>query len=104
MWFSVCKKNELKSGDFKSVSLLGKKIGVFNRDGEIYAISVKCRHQGADLTKGKRNGDLFICPRHFWNFDLYTGKCTKPTGILPLPKYALRVVDGMIEVNPSEII
>jgi nitrite reductase/ring-hydroxylating ferredoxin subunit len=72
----------LRAADFppplgsKTVSLLGRKIGLFrNEDGGFSVMEVACRHQNADLTQGKRDGSLVVCPRHGWRYDLATGEC-----------------------------
>ncbi len=98
-FLKVCDRRDLPEGAHKSLSFLGKKIGVFNREGEIYAISVSCRHQGADLTKGARRGDILVCPRHHWEFNIYTGECLT-TETLPLRKFPLKIEDGVIYVDP----
>jgi len=97
-WYPVCSSTEIAEGGFRTVTLLGKRIAVFLRRGEFYAISAMCRHQGADLTRGVRNGDVFTCPRHHWRHDLYTGECLSEPG-LTLPRYALRIREGRIEVE-----
>ena len=99
-FFNVCTKQELPPGSFKTVTLLGKKVAVFNRDGEYYAISAACGHQGADLTRGIRTGDVFTCPRHGWQYNLYTGECLS-NGSFSLPRYPLEEVDGTLRVNPT---
>ncbi|MBU1238607.1 Rieske (2Fe-2S) protein [Myxococcota bacterium] len=97
-WFSVCDVKEIPEGSFKTFTLLGKKVAVFLRKGELYAISVMCRHQGADLSRGARQGDIFTCPRHHWQYNLYTGECLSNAS-LSLPKYPVRVKDARIEVE-----
>jgi nitrite reductase/ring-hydroxylating ferredoxin subunit len=73
--------SELGERGFKTVSLLGKKVGLFrDPDGAVRAIEVTCKHQGADLTKGEIDGDLVTCPRHGWRYDLRNGECVSPGG------------------------
>jgi nitrite reductase/ring-hydroxylating ferredoxin subunit len=47
---------------------------VADRDGELRAVSSRCRHQLADLSKGSldKNGCL-VCPWHGSRYDLDTG-------------------------------
>ncbi len=98
-FLKVCKRSDIPKGAHKGVSLLGKKIGIFNRDGEFYAISVSCRHQGADLTKGVRRGDILVCPRHHWEFNIYTGECLTEAA-LPLQRFPLKIEEGIVYVDP----
>ncbi|WNV76094.1 Rieske (2Fe-2S) protein [Geodermatophilus sp. DSM 44513] len=69
------------------------KWAVGNRDGEYFAVSRRCRHQLADMSKGSidRNGCL-VCPWHGARYDVRTGEMVEgPRGILgyhgPTPGY-----------------
>lgn len=68
----------------------GRRIVVFNLDGEFYALSDRCPHQGGSLCAGtqsghvsspepgvytyERRGEMIRCPWHYWEFDIRTGK------------------------------
>ena len=57
---------------------------VANRDGDLRAVSSRCRHQLADLSGGSldRNGCL-VCPWHGARYDLDTGAMVSgPKGFL----------------------
>ena len=57
---------------------------VANRGGDVRAVSARCRHQLADLSKGSldENGCL-VCPWHGSRYDLDTGEMTRgPRGFL----------------------
>ncbi len=67
---------------------------VANRKGEFKAVSSRCRHQLADLSKGAvdREGCL-VCPWHGSRYDLDTGEMVSgPQGLLtyvgPTPGYS----------------
>jgi nitrite reductase/ring-hydroxylating ferredoxin subunit len=69
-------------------------IGVFNVEGEFYALRNQCPHMGAPLCKGRivgtsqaivndtgtpdlewvRDGEIIACPWHHWEFDIKTGR------------------------------
>ena len=53
-------------------------------DGEVRAVSSRCRHQLADLSKGTLDKDgCLVCPWHGSKYDLDTGAMTEgPKGIL----------------------
>jgi nitrite reductase/ring-hydroxylating ferredoxin subunit len=87
--FEVCPASELQPGE-RRIEMLGKfSVGVFNVDGEYYAIKNDCPHQRAPLCKGKltgtttsdqpgeynweRDGQIITCPWHGWEFDVTTG-------------------------------
>jgi nitrite reductase/ring-hydroxylating ferredoxin subunit len=69
-------------------------IGVFNVDGEFYALKNTCPHMGGPLCQGRvrgtteacetdddrpglqwvREGEILACPWHHWEFEIKTGK------------------------------
>ena len=57
---------------------------VANRGGEVKAVSSRCRHQLADLSKGTLDKDgCLVCPWHASRYDLDSGKMVSgPRGIL----------------------
>lgn len=57
---------------------------VANRGGEVKAVSSRCRHQLADLSKGTLDKDgCLVCPWHASKYDLDSGKMVEgPKGIL----------------------
>lgn len=80
---------DLPPGTRRIVTVDGRSIGVFNVNGELYAIRNVCPHKGAPLCRGRlrphivgdqpgdfvfeRDGELIKCPWHQWEFDLHTG-------------------------------
>jgi nitrite reductase/ring-hydroxylating ferredoxin subunit len=72
---------------------------VGNRDGELFAVSRRCRHQLADLSEGTIDADgCLVCPWHQSRYDVTTGKMVDgPKGFLgyhgPTPGYT-QVVRG----------
>lgn len=86
----LCSAAELPPGSRTIVELDRREIGVFNVDGELYAIDNVCPHQLAPLCKGQltgevtapavgeyeltRQGKILRCPWHGWKFDIETGE------------------------------
>ena len=67
-----------------SVTRVGEWTVARRRDGSVRAVSSRCRHQLADLSKGSvdRNGCL-VCPWHGSRYDLDTGAMVEgPKGFL----------------------
>lgn len=95
----VATLEEFEDLTHKVVRLLGRPVGIIKReDGTFFAIEASCKHQGADLLADYRGGRTAVCPRHKWEYDLETGKCTNHDSI-PLKKYRLRIEGGDILVS-----
>ena len=71
-------------GEAKSFKIKDKEILIANVDGEFFAIDNRCSHMGADLSKGKLDGDIVTCPRHGSRFNVKTGEAVKGPKILIL--------------------
>lgn len=96
--------DDFETKDMKSLSVLGKKIGVFKRaDGSFYAIETGCKHQGANLLKGRIESGVVTCPRHDWQYDLKTGECISHDSP-KLRQYVVKIEgnDIKISLTPTE--
>jgi 3-phenylpropionate/trans-cinnamate dioxygenase ferredoxin subunit len=65
--------NELKDGSKKKISIRGRDILLAKVEGKYYAVDNRCPHLGGDLSKGKLDGTIIICPKHRSEFDLKDG-------------------------------
>ncbi|QNN54084.1 Rieske (2Fe-2S) protein [Nocardioides mesophilus] len=67
---------------------------VGNRDGELFGVSRRCRHQLADLSEGSIDADgCLVCPWHQSRYDVESGEMVEgPRGFLgyhgPAPGYS----------------
>lgn len=77
-------------GERLIVEIAGRSIGVFNVNGEFFALRNRCPHQGGPLCTGPvsgfvsssgpgdyhvtRQGEILRCPWHGWEFDIRTGQ------------------------------
>ena len=91
---------------------------VGNRDGELFAVSRRCRHQLADLSEGTIDADgCLVCPWHQSRYDVTDGRMVDgPRGFLgyhgPTPGYSafvrgysrvLRLRVGRIKRNGDDV-
>ena len=83
---------EIPPGAFKTVDLGNEKIVVYNVDGQFYATTNTCSHQGGPLGDGLFDGKTVTCPWHAWQFDVCTGESLFDPG-KKLECYVVRV-DG----------
>jgi nitrite reductase/ring-hydroxylating ferredoxin subunit len=72
----VAQVEEIPRDARKRVEVDGKKISIFNIEGEYYAIFDTCPHKKtAPLIRGSLDGLGIKCPNHGYRFDLKTGDC-----------------------------
>jgi 3-phenylpropionate/trans-cinnamate dioxygenase ferredoxin subunit len=71
----VGKVGDIQPGTMKPFQAENKKILVANIAGKFYALDNRCTHAGGDLSKGKLEGQIVVCPRHGSRFDVTTGVC-----------------------------
>jgi nitrite reductase/ring-hydroxylating ferredoxin subunit len=94
--YVVARVQDIPVGARLIVDVAGRSVGIFNVDGEFYAMLNTCPHKGAELCKGDvlefvastgPGGELtldssmkfLVCPWHGWEYDLRTGESwTKP--------------------------
>jgi nitrite reductase/ring-hydroxylating ferredoxin subunit len=88
--YAVATVDEIPPGGRKIVEVDGRSIGVFNLDGEFYALRNICPHEGGPLCAGtlcgvvesempgeyrySNPGQILRCPWHGWEFDIRTGQ------------------------------
>ena len=86
----VARAVEVAPGHCKIVNVNGREIGVFNLNGEYFALANRCPHEGGPLCQGKiipliqserpghyklaRHQEFLRCPWHGWEFEIRTGQ------------------------------
>ena len=88
--YIVAPVGAIPPGERLIVEIAGRSIGVFNVNGEFFALRNRCPHQGGPLCNGpvsgfvsssgpgdyhlSRQGQILRCPWHGWEFDIQTGQ------------------------------
>ena len=86
----VASVDEIAPGSSKIVDVNGRAIGIFNVNGEYFALLNRCPHAAAELCKGtivglvqsddvgdyqlQRHGEFVRCPWHGWEFEIRSGQ------------------------------
>ncbi|MEB3831421.1 aromatic ring-hydroxylating dioxygenase subunit alpha [Phormidium sp. CCY1219] len=69
-WYWAIPSRELKPGQVKPITLLGRKIAIYRGEaGKVFAVDAYCPHMGAHLAEGKVEGNGLRCFFHNWKFD-----------------------------------
>jgi nitrite reductase (NADH) small subunit len=96
----VASTDDIAPGELRKVEIGGKKIVVYNVDGDFYATGGTCPHRGGPLGDGLLEGTVVTCPWHAWQFDVSDGRALYDEGF-SLPCYPVIVEGGdiLIEVE-----
>ena len=98
----VARESDVPDGRGLCVKIDGIDVGLFRVDAEIHAIENRCPHAGDPLSEGDLSGAIIICPGHGWEFDVRTGFRPQDADGFPIPRYAVRVLAGEIEVDVEQ--
>lgn len=94
----VASCEEVQPGKGISVQIKDRTIGIFNVDGEYFAIDDICPHMGASLASGPLSGDQVLCPWHGWVFNVKTG-CFAVDDRPAVDRFPVKVEGGEIFVE-----
>ena len=97
----ICPVSELPPGSKKIIEHDDLEIGVFNCDGNLYAIEDRCSHDDGPLAEGLFYPDACTveCPRHGSLFDLKSGKPLTLPAYEPVDTFTVIVEDDTIKLE-----
>jgi len=101
---------EIKPGEKKLVTVKGREVGIFNVNGEFFALANRCPHAGGPMCDGKvvalvapgkpgeysltRKNEFVRCPWHGWEFEIRTGQSWCDPDDLKLRQFKVAVEPG----------
>ncbi len=107
----VCKTTELPPGSRRIVDVDGRSIGIFNMNGDYYALRNACVHNQGPVCVGRVGGTylpsepdeynpglegrVLRCPWHGWEYDITTGENLIDRK-LKLRSYPVTIEDGNV--------
>ena len=110
MKYVVGQLADIAAGHRRIVTAGTRSLGVFNLDGEFFALRNRCPHQGGPLCEGSLWGrlespapgkieydprqEMLTCPWHGWAFDVRTGLSWCEPSRLRVRGYNVSVMDG----------
>ena len=97
----VAPVEDLPPGQVKIVSAGEISVGVYNLDGDFYAIEDRCSHDDGPLCEGEFDPEtgVAICPRHGASFDIRSGRALTLPAYEPVETFSVRVEDGLVRVE-----
>jgi 3-phenylpropionate/trans-cinnamate dioxygenase ferredoxin subunit len=99
----VCPLSELAPGQMRLIEHDNIEIGVFNCEGQFYAIEDRCSHDDGPLAEGTLDEQACTieCPRHGSIFDLKTGRPRTLPAYQPVDTFPVIIEDEMIKLEVS---
>ena len=98
---TVCRLNDLKEGEGRTVSVEGKLVAVFKCGHEVKAIDDICPHMGVSLAGGHVEDGIVTCPWHAWRFRLDDGAWADNPRI-KIGSYPVRVEGENVQIQVPE--
>jgi 3-phenylpropionate/trans-cinnamate dioxygenase ferredoxin component len=98
----VCPLEDLPPGTVRIVHVEGfLSIGVYNCDGELYALEDRCSHDDGPLCEGDFDCEdkVATCPRHGARFDITSGRPLSLPAYLPVETFEVSVRDDHVVVT-----
>lgn len=97
---TVCKVQDLREGEGKTVVLGKKLVALFLIKGSHFAIDDSCPHMGMSLSSGHVEDGIVTCPWHAWRFRLADGVWADNPRI-KTGCYQVRIVGDDVQVAPG---
>jgi 3-phenylpropionate/trans-cinnamate dioxygenase ferredoxin subunit len=109
--YEVARLDEIPPGGRKLIRIAGREVGIFNIQGQFYALKNSCAHQGARVCLGKvvgttlpssvytfsygKEGQILRCPWHSWEYDITTGEAVFDP--------AVKIVTYPVEIDDEKV-
>ena len=99
----VAPLDEFPPGSVKIVTAGSITVGVYNLNGELYALEDRCSHDDGPLCEGEFDAEegFAVCPRHGSNIDIRTGAALTLPAVFPVDTFPVVVENGIVKVEVS---
>ena len=103
-WKKICLVNDIPVLGSRRVSRpVGLDVAVFRNDeDQVFALLDRCPHKGGPLSQGIVFGTSVACPLHNWTIDM-EGGCARAPDEGCTPKFSVKVADGEVHLDTSEL-
>jgi len=78
-------------------------VGVYNLNGELFALEDRFSHDDGPLCEGEFDVEegFAVCPRHGAHIDIRTGEALTLPAVLPVDTFPVHVADGIVKLTLS---
>jgi 3-phenylpropionate/trans-cinnamate dioxygenase ferredoxin subunit len=98
-FLKVAEADELSPTQARRVEVHGRRLALFNIDGNFYALEDICTHKGGPLYEGTVAGDPVTRPRHGAKFDSRTSEVLDPAARQNIARYNVRLTRTDTEIQ-----
>ena len=102
-WMDVGAASELSLVPLQQIMVGNARVALSFREGVFGAIHGACNHAGGPLGQGSLEDDFVVCPWHQWKFHRVEGHGERGFEEDVVPSYAVRVVEGRVEVSSRAV-
>ena len=94
---------EVPEGELRAFDIPAGRVAVAHLENDLFVLGDGCTHEGCALSDGELDdaADTVVCLCHGSSFDLRNGEPVEGPAEDPVPVFAVRVVDGWIEIGPQ---
>ena len=97
-YIAVTKTSDIRAGRGKAFTIKGRRIAVFNDDGDFSALNNICAHAMGSLGRGRVKNGVVVCPVHGYTYDVKTGAC-RTDARLRVESYEVLVEDDEVQIK-----
>lgn len=100
-WQPVARLADILEDTINKASVGDVKLILLKAWGEVFAYEDVCPHERYPLSQGELDGDVLICSKHLWEFEIRTGMHISQLKLAErnLTAYPVRIIDGQVEVD-----
>jgi nitrite reductase/ring-hydroxylating ferredoxin subunit len=103
-WIRIGALAAFGAGPIFPVTVGGQRLLIVKDGGRVFALERACPHEGADLAKGRCVAGRLHCPHHQASFALADGAVSPGWSFRRLCTYPIRIVDGDIYIDTTDLI
>jgi 3-phenylpropionate/trans-cinnamate dioxygenase ferredoxin subunit len=91
---------EIPDGELRAYDTAVGRVAIAHVEQHLFALGDECTHSGCSLADGELDDrrSTVECPCHGSVFDVETGEPLEGPAVDPVPVFAVRAVDGWVEV------
>jgi len=98
-WTDIGSAADLSASQHLEADVDGMRVRVTRVNGTLYAFEDRCTHDDSPFDDAPIEDSEITCPRHGARFCLRTGAALSPPAYEPLRIFAVRAVEGRVEVR-----